>query len=367
MGHDTNSESESILSESNDLAKDVDVAAKIKRDEKPHKCTFDGCNLSFSRPSRLKKHMKFHTGERDYKCTYADCDKAYTSNSHLKRHMESHNAVKKLYKCPECSLHISNQHNLKRHYNTMHTNHDKLTCKECNETFVKKYQFKIHMAEHNSVLYKCDECNKSFKNITKFKRHKAYHEEGGKQYPCSMPGCNEVFKKWLLLCAHKKTQHVNDYKCNNCGKIFLSKRHLKIHSQTHMENRSVVSCPFEKCPRVYYFKSNLTHHIRTYHLGEKYECDICKIKIGSKQRLATHIQKLHMSEKKIKEIKKRLRKKRKDAGVVKKSALSKLVGIKLPAKVEKIVLKGEETIPYLEQFETESNCNADCNYLSSIT
>lgn len=63
MGHDTNSESESILSESNDLAKDVDVAAKIKRDEKPHKCTFDGCNLSFSRPSRLKRHMKFHTGE----------------------------------------------------------------------------------------------------------------------------------------------------------------------------------------------------------------------------------------------------------------------------------------------------------------
>lgn len=63
MGCDTNSESKSILSESNDLVKDVDVAVKTKRDEKPHKCTFDGCNLSFYRPSRLKRHMKFHTGE----------------------------------------------------------------------------------------------------------------------------------------------------------------------------------------------------------------------------------------------------------------------------------------------------------------
>lgn len=63
MGHDTNSESESILSESNNLVKDIDVAVKTKRDEKPHKCTFDGCNLSFCRPSRLKRHMKFHTGE----------------------------------------------------------------------------------------------------------------------------------------------------------------------------------------------------------------------------------------------------------------------------------------------------------------
>ncbi|XP_060831689.1 zinc finger protein 813-like isoform X2 [Bombus pascuorum] len=299
--------------------------------------------------------MKFHTGERDYKCTYPECNKAYTNNCHLKRHMESHNTIKRLYKCPECPLHISNQHNLKRHYNKMHINPDKITCKECNETFEKKYQLKIHMAKHNSVSHKRDERNKSSKK-------KTYHDQRGKQYPCSMPGCNEVFKKWLHLCAHKKTQHVIDYKCNNCGKIFLNKRHFKMHCQVHMENRSVIPCPFEKCSRVYYFKSNLNYHIRICHLGEGYECDICKRKVATKGKLAEHIQKRHMSVKRRREFKKRIhRKKRKDAGVVRKSALSKLVGVILPTKVEKMVLKGENTIPYLHQLETESNCNADCN------
>lgn len=91
----------------------------------------------------------------------------------------------------------------------MHMNCNKLTCKECNETFTKKYQLKAHMAIHNPVLYKCDQCTKSYTNLTKFKKHKISHEQGGKQYPCNVSGCNEVFTKWMLLCAHIKTQHVN--------------------------------------------------------------------------------------------------------------------------------------------------------------
>ncbi|KAK9305358.1 hypothetical protein QLX08_003611 [Tetragonisca angustula] len=351
MGHNLNSESESTLSESDNIIKDTDVVVEIKKDEKPYKCTY-GCNLSFRKPSRLKRHIRFHTGERNYKCTYPECNKAYTNNCHLKRHMETHSLMKKVYMCPECSIYISNQHNLKRHYNTMHRNYNKLTCKECNLTFVKKYQLEIHMAEHNPVVYKCSECDKSFENLKKFKKHKSYHEKGGKQYPCSVSGCNEVFKKWLLLCAHMKTQHVSDYKCTECGKTFLNKSHVRIHSQVHKEDRPVIPCPYKKCPRSYYFKSNLTHHIRTYHLGEKYECDICKIKIGTKQRLAQHIQVLHLSENKIKEIKKKSqRNKRKDIGVVKRSAVSKIVGIALPPKVEKMVLKREGHIEYLEELK----------------
>ncbi|OAD52599.1 Transcription factor IIIA [Eufriesea mexicana] len=354
MGYNTTLESDSILSESKNIVKDTDA-------EKPYRCIFPGCNLAFRRPSRLKRHVRFHIGERNFKCNYPECNKAYTNNCHLKRHMETHNSTKKLYKCSECSLHISNQHNLKRHYNIMHMNCDKLTCKECNETFTKKYQLKAHMTIHNPVFYKCDQCTKSYTSLTKFKKHKTSHEQGDKQYPCNMPGCNEVFIKWMLLCAHIKTQHVNEHKCKNCSKIFLSKRHLKIHSQVHIENRSVIPCPYEKCPRVYYFKYNLNHHIRTYHFGEKYECDICKIKIGTKQRLVAHIQKLHMSETRIKQTKKLQRKKRKDAGIPKRSTASKLVGVNLPSKVEKMILERKENIAYIEQFKTVPNNNSDCD------
>lgn len=56
-----NSESETILSESDNTIENTDI--EIKKDEKPYKCTYDGCNLSFLRPSRLKRHIRFHTGE----------------------------------------------------------------------------------------------------------------------------------------------------------------------------------------------------------------------------------------------------------------------------------------------------------------
>lgn len=139
----------------------------------------------------------------------------------------------------------------------------------------------------------------------------------------------------------------------------MSKHHLKVHSQVHMENRSVIPCPIDKCPRVYYFKRNLDHHVRTYHLGQKYECDICNIKIGTKQRLAEHIEKLHMAKKKMKEIKKLQRRRRKDAGVPKKSVASKLVGFDLPPRVERLVIERKENIEYIEAFETPSNDKPD--------
>ncbi|CAL7944985.1 unnamed protein product [Xylocopa violacea] len=353
MGHDSNSEADSVSVESESVTKETSVAVETIRNEKRHKCTFAGCNLAFSRPSRLQRHIRFHTGERCYKCDYPGCTKAYTNTSHLKRHMKTHNEKKTLYQCTVCSLYLSNQHNLKRHYNTFHLG--KLTCKKCNETFTKRYQLKIHMLTHDSVTHKCDQCSKSFTNFVKFKRHKASHEQGAKQYPCTVAGCNEVFGKWVLLCAHRKTQHVYDHKCKDCGKIFFSKHHLRIHSQVHVENRTVTPCPFEKCPRVYYFKGNLNHHIRTYHLGVKYECDICKIKIGTKQKLRNHIEKLHMVEKRVKHIKKIQRKKRKDAGMPKRSVVSKLVGANLPPQVEKMVLERKEDIEYLEQFGTVSS------------
>ncbi|XP_015431189.1 PREDICTED: zinc finger protein 568-like [Dufourea novaeangliae] len=362
MGQDINSESDTVLSESenSDVIRKANVAcAQVVKDEKKYICTFLGCDKAFVRPSRLARHIRFHTGERSYKCNYPRCEKAYTNSSHLKRHMETHDAVKKTYECPECQLSISNRHNLKRHYNLMHGDHSKLTCKECNETFTKKYQLATHMSMHTGELHKCDQCNKSFTNFRRYKRHRATHDEGTKTYSCTVAGCTENFKKWQLLCAHLKTQHVIHYKCKNCDKVFLKKNHLKAHSKVHMENRPVIPCPYDKCPRVYYYKSNLDMHIRTSHLGQKFQCDICKIEISSKAKLADHIHKLHMSERRIKRIKKGQRKKRKDAGTRKRSAISALIGLNLPPKVEKMVLERQENISYIDQFETVPGDNPD--------
>lgn len=351
MGQVKNAETDSISSDAESVIKEcANVGDEIN---KRYKCTFAGCSLAFLRPSRLERHIRVHTGERIFKCSYPECNKAYTNNCHLKRHMKSHSIEKEVFKCPECTRYISNMHNLKRHINRMHRDIEKLTCKECKQVFPKKYQLQRHMTEH-CTPHTCEVCNKSFQNVTKFNRHKKSHEPGNKQYPCPVLGCTEVFGKWLFLQAHVKTQHVNDHKCKDCGKVFLSRKHLKNHSVIHAKDRPLLPCPYEKCPRVYTTQSNLTVHVRIYHLDEKFECDICKVKIGTKAKLRFHIEKLHLSEGKVKQIKQtqNKRKKRKDIGIPTRSAASKLIGISLPPKVEKLVIKRKEQIEYIDQFDT---------------
>ena len=298
MGQGKTSESDSVLSETENcsaIGKTDIKFTRTRRDIKRHKCTYDGCDAVFARRARLARHISLHTGERHYKCDHPGCDKAYTNSSHLKRHTETHSSQKKTYQCSECLLSISNQHNLKRHYNTMHGDRSKLTCKECNKTFAKEC-LASHMSTHAEQLYNCDRCNKSFTTMKTFKRHKTSHEEGKKIYACTVPGCAEVFGKWLLLCAHVKT-HVFSYKCEDCNKVFAKKYHLRLHSRVHMENRSVLPCLYDGCNRSYYLKSNLDYHIRVKHLGQRYECDVCKVKLSSKARLAGHIHRMHVSEK----------------------------------------------------------------------
>ncbi|XP_012265100.2 zinc finger protein 43 isoform X2 [Athalia rosae] len=316
----------------------------ISGSKNTHKCTYFGCNAVFSRPSRLVRHVRQHTGERPYKCSHDGCDKAYTNTSHLKRHSQTHNLTKQSFKCTKCSLTISNLHNLKRHYERVHAENQSLSCESCGVKFTKEQKYKEHKAMHDGIaLYKCKKCAKQFTLAGTLRKHERSHDKK-KKYSCTAPFCSEIFDKWSLLCKHKQTMHSIEYKCKDCEKSFLTKTHLKVHSIVHSDNRDVLPCPFDKCARFYFFKRNLDHHVRTIHLGIKYRCDICNLEVSTKQKIIGHITKIHLSTNK-KTVNRSKKRRRRDAGITRKSMLAKLSGIDLPWDIEKELLNRIPKVP----------------------
>ena len=301
-----------------------------------YSCSYEGCSKTFSRPSRLETHMLAHTGERPFKCDL--CDKDFTRNQHLKRHKQvNHQGIKPTSsiesKCEHCGDKFANKYSLKKHIKKFH-DVKQYFCDICSMSFHKNHLLRDHKLLHtgDTFPHKCSQCDKQFKYPGQLKRHERIH----KGYVCNI--CNLSMDKWSDLQQHKSVEHV-DVKstesqivnCEICDKKFSNKALLKKHSLIHKETRDTFHCPFEFCPRWFYFKNNLTQHIRSFHEGKKYLCSQsgCTNKFTSKQKLLEHLNTVHQADyiaNKAKKVRKPPRK-RKDKGSFKAPMASVLTGV----------------------------------------
>jgi len=295
-------------------------AEKMVVKAKQHVCDFPGCNLTFSRPSRLNNHMRIHTGDRPFVCDH--CQKSYTRNAHLKRHIETNHSAKSenkevpAFTCSTCHKSFSLNQNLQRHIKRTHTATYK--CDQCDAVFAKNSLLKKHSAQHGSSnkLLSCSQCNRRFLSKSKLRKHKRVHDG----YKCDV--CEVVMDTWSDLTMHKKS-HLNEptelTACDVCGKEF-SKRYLKMHKQIHTETRDVLHCTEEYCPRYFYFMRNLRQHIYSFHLGIKHPCTFtgCDKQLSSKQKLKEHIKTCHSDVIKEAKARKKPTRPRKDKGAFKK-------------------------------------------------
>ncbi|KAH8402554.1 hypothetical protein KR009_010643, partial [Drosophila setifemur] len=90
--------------------------------EKPHKCTFEGCNKAYSRLENLKTHLRSHTGEKPYTCEYPGCSKAFSNASDRAKHQNRTHSNEKPYICkaPGCTKRYTDPSSLRKHVKTVH-------------------------------------------------------------------------------------------------------------------------------------------------------------------------------------------------------------------------------------------------------
>lgn len=79
--------------------------------EKPFRCTFDGCDKSFTAKSSLQNHIRTHTGEVPYRCDFPACDERFHAKSALFNHVKYFHKkrVLPLYSSTTSSVSVADQ------------------------------------------------------------------------------------------------------------------------------------------------------------------------------------------------------------------------------------------------------------------
>ena len=134
----------------------------IHQNYRPFKCTFPGCNKSYSIESRYQVHLRTHNGQKPFMCQI--CNKTFNEKGNLKTHLRFHSELRP-FKCPNCSKRYKTKGHLKDHVEIQHN-------------LIKKYF--------------CEFCNKKFGRISTLKAHIRTHT-GEKKYKCKIEGCQKWF------------------------------------------------------------------------------------------------------------------------------------------------------------------------------
>ena len=107
-------------------------------------------------------------------------------------------------------------------------------CHRCDKTFDYKTALKIHYRKnHDLNILLCHKCDKAFSNEENFVEHlqKEHLRKNEKPFPCKI--CDKVCLNEHNLKNHVKNIHEKaaprpTFPCENCNKIFASKKVWRI-------------------------------------------------------------------------------------------------------------------------------------------
>lgn len=239
----------------------------VHTDEMPFACEM--CDKKFRWKQNLKRHIVRHIAAQDkqakkqcaadksYKCTFAGCNKSFSAQTHLTKHGHSH-LPKEIqpYECDTCGRKFSEFGNLRRHRN-VHIDEKPFICHVCSKQFRFKQNLKIHIITRHIKGLQSDDPNKT-QTIDE-------SDTPGQVYKCSFPSCSENFKCSMHLnnrVRNHQPLEIKPYACGTCERKFTVFSNLKRHMLVHSEEKHFLC---HVCSKKFTFHQNLNRHIAIRH------------------------------------------------------------------------------------------------------
>ncbi|XP_077547872.1 uncharacterized protein LOC144160149 [Haemaphysalis longicornis] len=279
--------------------------------ERPHHCSH--CGEAFVRKSHLVNHLRTHTGERPHQCSH--CSKVFARKNQLVVHLRIHTGERP-HECHLCPMAFAQKTTLANHLRS-HTGERPFRCRFCPKTFTrrlsqKEHEQKEHSRRHCEAIHgkvtgpspnghrgqqgpllsrrllQCHQCSYRAPYPSRLKMHVRTHT-GERPHQCSH--CGEAFVRKSHLVNHLRT-HTGErpHQCSHCGKVFARKDQLVVHLRIHTGER-----PHEchLCPMAFAHKATLASHVRS-HTGERpFRCLFCPQTFSCRLYQKEHEQKEH--------------------------------------------------------------------------
>ncbi|XP_040291711.1 zinc finger protein 271-like isoform X2 [Bufo bufo] len=213
----------------------------MRRHSDKHKCKL--CEKTFASATELRLHVNFHLGIKPHKCS--ECDMAYGTAADLLRHTRSVHSLEKPYQCCYCDYASAEVSRMKIHIRS-HTGERPFTCTECSFASTDAFKLRRHIRTHTGEKpYSCNICQAKFTQRNSMKMHiLRKHTENLPKERC--PICSAALFGKHDIQVHIRKQHTyleTPVKCRFCPETFHERYSLRQHQQSHRNEKQAVNRP----------------------------------------------------------------------------------------------------------------------------